>query len=103
MRRILFRAPLCNRRCGTGPCIGGLAFPLCWRCTACAATMIGVGLSGMVIPVTEGTIALAMVLFALAVSDGLRSYFSPRGTTNRNRVVFGAMLGASLMVPISML
>lgn len=96
-------APLCNRRPGTGPCFRGLAFPLCWRCTACAMTMLGLGLSGLTLPLTGTTAALAAVAFSLAVRDGLRSYLSPSGTTNRNRVIYGALLGASLHLPAGIL
>ncbi len=93
------KAPLCNRRPGTGPVLLGFTFPLCWRCSAAIFAIITIGTA---VPVAtlqgRSMLFLALLLLALGVWDGWRSYNTARGSTNLRRIFFGICLGAGLYV-----
>jgi uncharacterized membrane protein len=41
-------------------------------------------------------ITMGILLLAAGITDGWRSHFTRRGTTNRNRIVYGSLAGAGI-------
>ena len=93
------RRPVCNNRQHTAPRIMGWTFPLCWRCSSMilAAGIAQLGFGPVISPHWSYVLAGSLLLLAGGY-DGYRSYFTPSGTTNLNRVIYGVAIGGGLFL-----
>lgn len=99
MHRLRCRRPLCNGRPHTAIEVGGVALPLCARCSGVVFGCLAAVTVATVTTVPALSPAVAAIFCVPCIVDGLRSYKRLRGTSNNtSRFISGTLLGACLTI-----
>jgi len=97
------KAPLCNLKANTAPCICGKSFLLCWRCTGVImGVMISKIIFNLLLNITMKLSANSFLLFMLfilpMILDGTAQYFMGYRSTNVRRFITGLLAGIGIEI-----